>query len=98
VRAVRVDGKPRHVFALGLGSLKDVETSGRRAYFWQHAVERMVAHGLSERRRAHLIAAMVRKGRGSRRARSTRTSYRTGQRCARSRTGSRGDAAARRRR
>jgi hypothetical protein len=26
VRAVRIDGKPRHVFVLGLGSLKDVET------------------------------------------------------------------------
>src|SRR6266508_2633597 len=50
VRAVRIDGKPRHVFVLGLGSLRDVETSGRRAYFWQHAVERMVAHGLTARR------------------------------------------------
>jgi uncharacterized coiled-coil protein SlyX len=30
VRAVRVGGKPRHVFVLGLGSQKDVETAGAR--------------------------------------------------------------------
>jgi hypothetical protein len=61
VRAVRVDGKPRHEFILGLGSQKDIEFNGF-AWFWVHAIWRMTKHGLAEDRRQRLIAEMVRKG------------------------------------
>lgn len=61
VRAVRVDGKPRHQFVLGLGSQKDVERNGY-GWFWSRAIHRMTKHGLTESQRQHLIAEMVRKG------------------------------------
>jgi hypothetical protein len=60
VKAVRVGGKPRHRFVLGLGSLKNVERG--RTHFWNRAVGSMVRHGLSEEQRRYFLAAMVRKG------------------------------------
>lgn len=63
VRAVRVDGKPRHKFVLGLGSQKDVEEiDSAICWFWARAVRRMIGHGLSESQRFRLVAEMVRKG------------------------------------
>jgi hypothetical protein len=61
VRAVRVNGKPRHEFVLGLGSQKDIELNSF-AWFWTRAIRRMTKHGLAEDRRQRLIAEMVRKG------------------------------------
>jgi len=49
VKAVRIDGKPRHKFVLGLG-------------FWVRAVWRMIRHGLTPEQRRRLIAEMARKG------------------------------------
>jgi hypothetical protein len=60
VRAVRVGGKPRHEFVLGLGSQKNIERD--LCWFWAHAVHRMVKHGLAEDQRRRVIAEMVRKG------------------------------------
>jgi hypothetical protein len=62
VKAVRVDGKPRHRFALGFGSLKDKCDSSDVVRFWMRAVRRMVRHGITEERRRSLVAEMVRKG------------------------------------
>jgi hypothetical protein len=62
VRAVRVNGKPRHAFVLGLGSLKDHECAGGLVWFWVGAVRRMVRRGLAEYQRQRLLAEMARKG------------------------------------
>jgi hypothetical protein len=68
VKAVRVNGKPRHKFVLGLGSLRivtDVEWgdgSSDLIRFWMYAIRRMVRHGIAEERRRRLAAEMVRKG------------------------------------
>ena len=61
VHAIRVDGKPRHKFLFGLGSLKTPHTSWGLARFWDHALHRMHRHDLDERRRLQLIAALLRK-------------------------------------
>jgi hypothetical protein len=60
VKAVRIDGKPRHKFVLGLGSQKN-DRNGRPD-FWCSAVERMTRHGLTEEQRRYFVEAMVRKG------------------------------------
>jgi hypothetical protein len=62
VRAVRIDGKPRHVFVLGLGAQKDWERAGHITEFWRVAVRRMKRYGLTRRERRRLVAEMVRKG------------------------------------
>lgn len=64
VRAVRVGGKPRHEFLLGLGSQKNIDRHGRHdlCWFWSSAVRWMVKHGLAEDQCRRLIAEMVRKG------------------------------------
>lgn len=61
VRAVRVDGKPRHEFVLGLGSQKDWERAGRVVAFWTCALHRMARRGLTRAQRRRLAAEMVRK-------------------------------------
>jgi hypothetical protein len=61
VRAVRVNGKPRHEFVLGLGSQKDIE-SAHIGFFWARAISRMIRHGLAEPRRHRLIDEMRRNG------------------------------------
>src|SRR6266496_2424969 len=61
VRAVRVGGKPRHEFVLGLGSQKNIEHNGH-CWFWASAVGRMTRHGLHEPQRHRLVAEMIRKG------------------------------------
>jgi hypothetical protein len=61
VRAVRVNGKPRHQFVLGLGSQKDHERQGL-FWFWYYAIGRMERHGLTEPQRQRLIGEMIRKG------------------------------------
>jgi hypothetical protein len=62
VRAMRVGGKPRHQFVLGLGSLKDNHREGVLALFWAHAIRRMARHGLTLAQRRCLIDELVRKG------------------------------------
>jgi hypothetical protein len=62
VRAVRVNGKPRHKFVLGLGSLKDYERDSDVVWFWVRALRRMIRHGLDENQRQRLAAEMARKG------------------------------------
>ena len=62
VRAVRVGGKPRHHFVLGLASQKQNDRHTDNVWFWERAIFRMTRHGLSGQRRQHLIAEMVRKG------------------------------------
>jgi hypothetical protein len=61
VRAVRINGKPRHEFILGLGSQKNVQRNGY-GWFWVRVVQRMTKHGLSEYQRQRLFAEMIRKG------------------------------------
>jgi hypothetical protein len=62
VRAVRVNGKPRHQFVLGLGSQKNLDRNHDLGWFWSHAIRKMIRHGFSEDQRQRLIAQMVRKG------------------------------------
>jgi hypothetical protein len=62
VRTVRVGGKSRHKFLLGLGSLKSGQDDSRLVWFWVHAIRRMIGHGLNARQRHHLVKEMVRKG------------------------------------
>ena len=57
VRAVWIDGKPRHKFALGLGSLKDERPSrGKHSLpvFWIKAVTRMKRYGFDEAERRRI--------------------------------------------
>jgi hypothetical protein len=62
VRAVRVDGKPRHEFILGLGSQKDFDRKSADGWFWARALSGMAQYGLDEHQRTHLINELVRKG------------------------------------
>jgi hypothetical protein len=62
VRAVRINGKPRHEFLLGLGSQKDRDSDNEVVWFWVHAVRRMKRHDLTDQQRRRLAAEMVRKG------------------------------------
>lgn len=62
VRGVRVGGKPRHQFVLGLGSQKDNVTGHVAALMLRHAVIRMMRHGLDESQRRALLTELIRKG------------------------------------
>ena len=62
VRAVRIDGKPRQKFLLGLGSLKFPIGERELAWFWWRALRKMISHGLSEERRAGVLLELERKG------------------------------------
>jgi hypothetical protein len=59
---VRVNGKPRHEFVLGLASQKDNVEQSDRCWFWVHAVRQMTEHGISEPQRHRLIIEMIRNG------------------------------------
>ena len=61
VKAVRVDGKPRHKFVLGLGSQKNYDKR-HIMWFWYYAIRRMKRHGLTEAQRYRIAAEWVRKG------------------------------------
>ena len=61
VRAVRVNGKLRHQFVLGLGSQKDFERFCTES-FWRKAIYRLNKHGLNKDQRKRLLIQMVRKG------------------------------------
>ena len=61
VRAVRVNGKPRHQFVLGLGSQKDFEQYCTES-FWRKAIYRLNKQGLDKWQRKRLLIQMVRKG------------------------------------
>ncbi|MBR1174866.1 hypothetical protein JQ617_12930 [Bradyrhizobium sp. KB893862 SZCCT0404] len=62
VRSVRIDGKPRHRFVLGLGSQKQSVTGRMAAYFLLIANSRMEAQGLNGPQRRSLLTELVRKG------------------------------------
>jgi hypothetical protein len=63
VRAVRINGEPRHVFVLGLGSQHDLEFyQGAVLRFWLCAISSMKRHGLSDSQRSRVASDMVRKG------------------------------------
>jgi hypothetical protein len=61
VKAVRINGKPRHVFVLGLGSQKNFERAGNLVRFWTFAISRMKRRGLTYHQRRRLALKMVRK-------------------------------------
>jgi hypothetical protein len=63
VRAVRIDGKPRHEFVLGLGSQKNVDyyNNGTMS-FWVGALRKMQRHGLDVDERRRLADELSRKG------------------------------------
>jgi hypothetical protein len=63
VRAVRIDGKPRHEFVLGLGSQKNVDyyNNGTMS-FWMDALGKMQRHGLDVDERRRLANELSRKG------------------------------------
>jgi hypothetical protein len=63
VRAVRIDGKPRHKFVLGLGSQQNVDDHPHGPIlFWVDAVCKMKRHGLDGNDRRRLADEMSRKG------------------------------------
>jgi hypothetical protein len=62
VKAVRVNGKPRHKFVLGLGSQKDGVTGSRAAEFLLSALRSMKRHGLNKSQRGLLLTELIRKG------------------------------------
>jgi hypothetical protein len=60
VRAVRINGTPRHEFVLGLGTLycdRDRDVS-----FWMEAVHRMTERGLTKAERKHFMHLCTLKG------------------------------------
>jgi hypothetical protein len=63
VHAVRINGKARQQFLLGLGSLKTPPRHQHMLmWFWHRALGRMRRHGLSETKRKSIVAAMIAKG------------------------------------
>ena len=62
VHAVRIDGKPRHQFLFGLGSLKEGNSDHEMVLFWDHAISKMKRNKLDEERRRRLMDEMIRKG------------------------------------
>src|SRR5262245_10085365 len=58
VRAVRINGQPRHKCVFSLGTFYGQQP----IWFWMNAVERMTKAGLSKAQRQYFIAACVRKG------------------------------------
>jgi hypothetical protein len=67
VKAVRINGKPRQKFILGLGSLKTPQVGTccgvhPLIWFWHHAIRRMREHGFDEVTRLRLIEAVARGG------------------------------------
>ena len=47
VRAARINGKPRHKFILGFGSLTNQDLRFT-AYFWAQSFYRMARHGFTK--------------------------------------------------
>jgi|SRR6516162_2090521 len=62
VETVRVDGKPRHRFLLGLGSLKQPHDEHDLMRFWLHAIARMNRSNLDNKQCRNLMHGLVRKG------------------------------------
>jgi hypothetical protein len=62
VKAVRINGKPRHKFVLGLGSQKEPATGRDAAHLLLVAIGRMKSHDLNEPQRHALLAELIRKG------------------------------------
>jgi hypothetical protein len=63
VQAVRINGRPRQKFLLGLGSQKDVERyEGDVVHFWLLALFRLKERGFKPKRRRQIVAQMIKKG------------------------------------
>ena len=62
VRAVRVNGKPRHKFVCGLGSIKQNGNPRDHERFWTSALCRMIRAGLSPASRSKIIKLAIAKG------------------------------------
>jgi hypothetical protein len=62
VRAARVNGKPRHQFVFGIGSIKNRMEKRDLAWFWLRALWRMERAGLDAEQRRALADEMRRKG------------------------------------
>ena len=62
VRAARVNGKPRHQFVFGIGSIKNRMEKRDLAWFWLQALWRMKRAGLDAEQRRALADEMRRKG------------------------------------
>jgi hypothetical protein len=62
VRAVRVNGEPRHKFVLGLGTQENSNGDWNMVGFWVQAIQRMKKHGIRKASREQFILACVRKG------------------------------------
>lgn len=64
VRAVRINGEPRHKFVLGFGSPVSKYVSVRRGItlFWARSFYRMTRHGFSKDQRFHVAEKLKRKG------------------------------------
>lgn len=66
VRAVRINGQPRHKFVLGFGSPVSVSKCvGERrviTFFWMHSFDRMEEHGLPKEQRFHIAEMLAGKG------------------------------------
>jgi hypothetical protein len=62
VRAVRINGKPRHKFVLGLGTQENSDGTANVVSFWPKAIHRMKKHGIRRSKREQFILACVRKG------------------------------------
>lgn len=58
VKAERVNGKPRHRFVLGLGSLKDKPHNNDLEWFWIWAFQKMSRYGLTKEQ-SHRIAIKI---------------------------------------
>jgi hypothetical protein len=64
VRAVRINGQPRHKFVLGFGSPASRYMSERRGitFFWMHSFDRMEEHGFPREQRFHIAEMLACKG------------------------------------
>jgi hypothetical protein len=63
VRAIRVNGVPRHKFIVGLGSFKHGGEPYRHiGWFWSNVFDKMHHAGISIKRQHELADEMVRKG------------------------------------
>jgi hypothetical protein len=62
VRSVRIDGKPRQKFLLGLGSIKEHADDRALCFFWSRVIFRLNKYGIAEDRRREIINEMADKG------------------------------------
>src|SRR4051812_39730797 len=62
VRAVRIDGKPRHQFVCGMGSIRPDVSERDLARFWIGALRNLRRAGFNEEQRRKAVAMTHQKG------------------------------------